>query len=328
MKTQTENRKATLYAVLFITATALLLITGYVGIREHEKNKELTAWYEQEQLKTQQQEQQYSEEFAEIESNLSEITAHELVLRNSIRNPEAEVPLNQKERIQNEILLIQSLLDQNNALIDDLNNQVGSRDKQLISYQQKVKNLEKRVEQYKGEIEKYFLENEELRVDLNQTRAQKEELDKTVADQGVQLNQQQSSLDLQSETIATMDKEQNTVYVAVGDLKELKETGLVVNEGGILGVGSTQKINSPVDKSQFVSVDKREYTLIPVYSKKADLIPAHDPSSYELVTYEEGVKWIKITDPDKFWDGSAYLVVATRDGVKLGSEESEEANNH
>lgn len=323
MKTQTENRKATLYATLFIVATALLLITGYVGIREHEKNKELTAWYENEESKMQ---AEFSEEFAEIERNLSEITAHELVLRNSIRNPEAEVPLNQKQRIENEILLIQSLLDQNNALIDDLNNQLGSKDEKLVSYQQKVKSLEKRVVEYKAEIEKYFLENEELRVDLNQTRAQKDELDKKVADQNVQINEQQSYLDLQTETISSMDQQQNTVYVAVGDLKELKENGVIITDGGILGMGSTQKISSPVDKSQFTSVDKREYTLIPVFSKKADLITTHDPSSYELVTYEDGIKWIQITNPDKFWDGSAYLVVATKDGVNLGF--NQEAFNH
>jgi hypothetical protein len=318
METKTENRKATLYATLFIIATALLLIIGYVGIREHQKNKELTAFYEQGNLEMQSLQAQFAGHFDEIERNLSEITAHELVLRNSIRNPEAEVPLNQKERIQNEILLIQSLLDQNNALIDELNNQLGSRDKQVIAYQQKVKNLEKRVDEYKVEIEKYFLENEELRVDLDKTRAEKDELGKQVADQGIQINTQQSNLDLQSETIATMDKNQNTVYVAIGEMKELKESGVVVNDGGILGVGSTQRINSPVDRSLFTSVDKREYTLIPIYSKKADLITTHDPASYELVTYEDGIKWIQITDPDKFWDGSAYLVVATKDGVTLG----------
>jgi len=323
METKTEKRKATLFATLFIVATALLVIAGYIGFREHEKNKELTAWYQQEETNIH---SKYAEEFAEIEHNLSEISAHELVLRNSIRNPEAEVPLNQKERIENEILLIQSLLDQNNAIIDDLNNQLGSRDKQLVSYKEQIRGYEKRVAQYKTDLEAYMLENEELRVDLTQTRAQKDELDKTVATQTAQISEQQTNIEGQAQTIAEMDRQQNEVYVAVGDLKSLKENGVVVNEGGVLGMGTTPILHTPADKSHFTTVDKREYTLIPVFSKKAEVITTHDPSSYELVTYEDGVKWIKITDPDKFWDGSAYLVVATREGANLGQNQQEAFN--
>ena len=325
METKTENRKATLYAALFIVSTALLLLVGFVGVREHQKNQELEAMAEQYQKDEIALQQQYADEYAEIERNLNEITAHELVLRNSIRNPETEVPMDQKQRIQNEILLIQSLLDQNNAIIDDLNNQIGSRDSQLASYKKQIRGLEKRIDEYKAEVEKYFLENEELRVDLTQTRTEKDELAKTVDNQTIQLTEQQNNMAAQSATIADMDKTQNTVYIAVGDLKELKESGLVVNEGGVLGVGSTQQLSTPVDRSQFVPVDKREYTTIPVFSKKAELITPHDPSSYEIVTYEDGVKWIQITNPDKFWDGSDYLVVATRDGVHLSSEKTEEA---
>lgn len=315
METRQENKRATIYGVLFIMTVVLLVITGYVGYQQYERNEELVTKFNQEELKLK---NEFSDEFRKIELNLSEISAHELVLRNSIRNPQTEVPFEQSKRIENEILLIQSLLDQNNAMIEQLQKDLGTSDEKLIAYQKRISGLEQKIVQYKQDLEAYLLENEELKVNLAQTEKEKNDLNTTVIDQNTQLADQEITLTSQNAKIAEMDLEKNTVYFIVGREEELEESGIVVNDGSFLGIGMGQKMSLPADKTKFTCVDKREYTMIPVYSKKVTLITEHDPSSYELVTSSDIIKWIKITDVDKFWDGSDYLVVATKEGVDLG----------
>lgn len=303
-----------LFAVLFITTAILLLITSYVGYRQFELNEKLVADFKKEEFRLK---NEFADEFNKIELNLSEISAHELVLRNSIRNPESEVPFQQSQRIQNEILLIQSLLDQNNAMIAQLQKDLGSSDEKLIAYQKRIRGLEQKIAQYQEDLDAYFLENEELKVNLTQTETERDILNSVVAEQHVQLADKENTVASQTAKIAEMDLESNLVYIVVGEEDDLKENGIVVNDGSFLGIAMGQKMSLPADKSKFTPVDKREYTLVPVFCKKITFITEHDPSSYELVTSDGSIKWIKITDVNKFWDGSDYLVVATREGADL-----------
>lgn len=314
METKQENKKATVFAILFVTSTILLIITGYAGYMQYERNEDLVAKFTKEEFLMR---SQFAEEFAQIEENLTEISAHELVLRNSIRNPETEVPFQQSTRIQNEILLIQSLLDQNNAMILQLQKDLGTKDEQLLSYQSRVRSLEKKIAQYQEDLDSYFLENEELKVDLAQTETERQVLSSVVTEQSIQLADQEENLTAKSEKIDELDREKNTVYFVVGEMDDLKEKGIIQPDASFLGIGMSQQISLPADKTKFTSVDKRDYTLIPVFTKKLSLITTHDPSSYEYVISDGTIKWIKINDVNKFWDGSDYLIVATRDGIDL-----------
>jgi hypothetical protein len=49
---------------------------------------------------------------------------------------------------------------------------------------------------------------------------------------------------------------------------------------------------------------------VPLFAKKAKLVTTHPNESYNLVKNQEGVvEKIDITDPEKFWSASKYLVI-------------------
>jgi len=54
-------------------------------------------------------------------------------------------------------------------------------------------------------------------------------------------------------------------------------------------------------------------TEIPVESKRFEIITDQDPSSYSLVYENDKVNSSKITNPEKFWGKSKYLVVVVRE---------------
>ena len=114
--------------------------------------------------------------------------------------------------------------------------------------------------------------------------------------------------------ITDMDSKIHTAYYTAGTSTELKEREILVKEGGLLGIGSVDQFSGKVDNSQFTSVDIRKVNAIPLNSKKVELVTDHPQGSYELVMNEDEkqVDKLVITDPDKFWASSKYLVLVKK----------------
>lgn len=114
-----------------------------------------------------------------------------------------------------------------------------------------------------------------------------------------------------TEEIITMDEEAHVVNYIVGEAKELKSQGIITKEGGVLGLGSSKKMNvSNIDQTLFTTVDQRDLNSIPLYSKKAKLITNHPEGSYEFEAGENGtVQALNITDRQRFWQAGPYLVI-------------------
>ena len=62
------------------------------------------------------------------------------------------------------------------------------------------------------------------------------------------------------------------------------------------------------EQGYFTTADKRTLTSIPTHAKKAKILTNQPASSYEIVE-ENSTKTIIITNPDKFWSLSNYLVI-------------------
>ena len=68
-------------------------------------------------------------------------------------------------------------------------------------------------------------------------------------------------------------------------------------------------VSSQAQKADFINIDIRETTAIPVNSKKAKLLSVHPADSYTLEAGEDGILVLKITDVTAFWKQTKYLVV-------------------
>jgi hypothetical protein len=93
----------------------------------------------------------------------------------------------------------------------------------------------------------------------------------------------------------------------VGTSKELKDNKVITKEGGVIGIGSTKKINtSDLNLSYFKEIDITQQSEIPINGKKAKLATSHPAGSYR---FEGEVEKLVIVDPAQFWSVSKYLVV-------------------
>jgi galactitol-specific phosphotransferase system IIB component len=98
----------------------------------------------------------------------------------------------------------------------------------------------------------------------------------------------------------------------VGTYKQLKTKNVVEKEGGIAGLGSSEKLKSDFNQEYFTKVDITKVQNIPLHTKKAELITAHPIGSYEFEKNDKKVITnLIITDPEKFWEASKYLIVMT-----------------
>jgi hypothetical protein len=123
------------------------------------------------------------------------------------------------------------------------------------------------------------------------------------------LSAQREELDVLNEDLDAQEKEMRTKYVYAATSKELKERNIMTKEGGFLGIGATKKLSSDFDTSVFQAIDMQETHRIPVSSKKASLLTRHPEGSYVFNEDGKETESLEITDPERFWEHSKYLVV-------------------
>ena len=82
---------------------------------------------------------------------------------------------------------------------------------------------------------------------------------------------------------------------------------MVTNEGLFKGL----KIGDNFDKNYFTKIDLREVTSIKLNVKSLRILSAHPENSYKLIQNDNTIESIEITDPEKFWERSKFLVMLT-----------------
>jgi hypothetical protein len=105
------------------------------------------------------------------------------------------------------------------------------------------------------------------------------------------------------------EKESRKIFYLVGSKAELQRARAVQKKGGFLGVGGNLKLSDKLDEMYFQGGD---YAIIKEISlgntQKVNLITTHPSGSYLLLD-TPGERYLKITNPEKFWSTSKFLVV-------------------
>ncbi len=307
----TENIKSasgTIKNIIIAAACVAIVGLGYAAFDQYSKNKDL-----EQQVHTL---DKYNSEalngFAKIEHNLMSIREREGTIVSDL-NAEGMQEENSQQRIANEIKAIESLIDENKALISQLKLTVGDKDKQIGQFSTSIKQLEGRIKKYREEADK-------LQASLKYANAKGDSLGQEVAKRDFDIDVKTQVIDVQANhlnamttEIRKMDFEKREAFFVVGTFDDLKERNVLERQGGVLGLGSTKVLKENFDRDQFIKIDKQNFETIPVFSKNAEIVSNHDKDSYELVLGKgDMVEYIKILDPDKFWENTRYLVVVTR----------------
>lgn len=233
-------------------------------------------------------------EVNEIESNLATIETKQSNIAMTSAN--SELKGSQVNRIKENIAAINALMEENKEKIASLNKKLKSSgaksaafEKMLASLNAQLADKDRELVGLNEKLAGLNVQVEQLTTDVGTLTTLKEENTRTIEDQ---------------------TKKLHTAYFTMGTSKELREKQVVSKEGGFLGIGRTDVMKENFNNEAFQTIDITQTQTIPIEAKDAKLLTVHPSDSYTL--QHEGkdvVSSLVITDPDKFWKTSKYLVV-------------------
>jgi hypothetical protein len=234
--------------------------------------------------------------FNEVESNLDSVAIRQHLISVNTEQ-KGELKTNQKTRLNEEIAAINNLMEQNRAKIVELS-------RKLKGSAHKNTELEKMIVTINNQLTQKNIELVALNEKLNSLNAQVAQLSTSVT----VLTEEGNA---KSQTIAEDTKALHTAYYVIGKSNDLKDAKIIDRKGGLLGIGRTSKLNADYDNSKFTRIDYTQTGTIAVNSEMK-MITSHPSDSYTLdkdAKDKDMVKNIVITNPERFWSASKYLVV-------------------
>lgn len=201
-----------------------------------------------------------------------------------------------RENIRENMTFIQETMEENRRKIEELENKLSSSTINSSKLKETISNLTLQLNAKTAELEAL--------------RAQLAEKDVMIAELGTAVNtlkDENAQVKLQKDEVEQIAKNQdsqlNTAWYVFGTSKELKEQG-ILQKGEVL--------KGDYNKEYFTKIDIRKVNVISLESKSASLLTNHPAGSYTLLKDSKGEYTLRITDAQKFWSVSKYLVVKVK----------------
>ncbi len=279
-----------------LIAVALLMIM--VSCKSDITKNNETAVYQRDSLlgvieKSETSVNEYISYFNEVERNLDSVAARQRII--ILSTNKKDIKSSQKSRIVAEIAAINKLMYANNVKIKELSRKFKASDS-------KNTELEKTIGILNNQLAIKYMEL----LDLNETL---ESLNGEVAEYKITVDTLMIRNSQLTESVESKTNELHTAYYIVGNSADLQKWNLVDKQGGFLGIGQTAKLSNNLDMNMFTKIDYTQTTTIPINSKGVRVVTTHPTGSFTLNKNGRTVESITITDPEKFWSTSKYLVI-------------------
>ena len=230
----------------------------------------------------------------EIQEGFRQINEAEGRITLANGNPEAS---SYRESVRDNMHFIQETMQQN-------------RDK-IAQLKQRLKTSSVNVEKLSKTVENLQMQLDNQTQHVQELMAQLADKDILIAEQGEQINTLTEDVNVlkqenekKQETIQSQDKDLHTAWFVFGTKAELKEQK-ILQKGDVLR-------SSDFNKDYFTRIDTRIDKEIKLYSKSAELLTSHPADSYRLERDKKKEYTLRITNPEKFWSASKYLVIQVK----------------
>jgi hypothetical protein len=233
--------------------------------------------------------------FDEVEANLDTITQKQDALEQDSMQL-IEVKGDQRERINDNIMIINRKLERNRKLIADLREENQLKDNRIAALQNLVSRLNQKVENKEAELVPLKVQLDEKQQNLETLKLQVDTLVAKAAPKEMKLKEKIEKL--------------YTAYYVVDTFKKLRFNGILDTRGGFLGIGKNEMLKQDFKTDGFTKINIEETTSIPLNCKEANIITNHPSDSYVFIRENDTLRSLDIKDFDKFWGASKYLVIA------------------
>ncbi len=199
--------------------------------------------------------------------------------------------------LQKDINFINETLQKNKQRIDEL-------EEKLSKSQSYSKQLKTMVEKLKAELQEKNKQIIALQEELAQKNIHIDELDKSVQQLTANVGELNATKAANEKLISEQESTLNSVWYAIGTKSELKEMKILDGKKVLSDKGANM--------SYFTKADKRKLETVETHEKSAKLLTTHPEGSYKLQRNSDKKYVLTITDADKFWSVSKYLVIQVR----------------
>jgi uncharacterized coiled-coil protein SlyX len=239
--------------------------------------------------------------FDEIEKNLTFVREK----RGQLTLATTEGNKTYKELLVEDIRLMNEMLVQSSKKIDELDKKLKASGFEIKSFKNKIAELNNNIIEQDNNIK-------QLTAELEKRDYKIAEMDNQITVMQTNISSKSDTISIKSQIIEEKDNELNKAYYVAGTKKELLEKGVIMREGGFLGLGKDKDLKDDPNEKYFSELDQRTTQALPIHAKKAHLITEHPDSSYKFILENDQVAYLQIEDPSEFWKLSRYLVVETR----------------
>lgn len=165
--------------------------------------------------------------------------------------------------------------------------------------------LVKTINQLKQHIASQDEKIAQLEKSLSDAQGQIETLNTQVAETQEQVRVETEAKEVAQQQAVNAENVANLCFYAIGTNKELKQNKILEKKF----LGATKVLQGDFNSSYFTKADKRTFTSLRTNSKKVEIKSNMPADSYTITENADGTKTINVTNPQKFWSRTPYLVV-------------------
>ena len=279
---------------LMLVALSSLLLVG-CGQQKANKDTEMTALRDSLNQIISQKDNEIDgmmETFNDIEAGFREIDAAEGRVALARQGEGA----NAQERIRENMEFIKDAMARNKELINKLRQQLRESTIKGNALKTTIENMMKQIEEKDKKIQALIEELDAKDIHISR-------LDEEVANLNTNVSNLTEETNQKTQTINTQDKQLNTAWFVFGTKSELKQQH-ILEDGKVLQANFNQNYFTKID----IRVDKE----IKLYSRSAKMMTSHPAGSYTLDRDANKQYILRISDPQKFWSTSKYLVILVK----------------
>lgn len=232
--------------------------------------------------------------FNEVQEGFAQINDAEGRVNMMAQNAEGN---RNADNIRENMEFIQSTIASNREKIAELEKKLSVSSLNTTKLKETIQNLTQQLEAKNTELE-------ELRTELMKKDVQIATLNADVSILTSENEIVKSQRDASRQLAKNQDAQLNTAWYVIGNKKELKAKKI-----GYDMDGKDVLKDENFDKSYFTQIDIRQVLVIPTSHKEPYILTNHPKDSYKWDTDTKGLKTLKITNPEKFWSLSKYLVI-------------------
>lgn len=221
----------------------------------------------------------------DIQANLDEIKKKEKIISKDTAGGDVG---GRKEQITNDIQSIYDMMVKNKQRLAAAKKNLKESNLQITSMQTTIDNLTAELSEKEYEITQLKDDLQKMNLELS----------------NLTMNYTESLQESDAKTAVI-----NTAYYAFGTSKELIKQGVLTKEGGVIGIGKTQKLSNTMNTQYFTKVDISVTKEITLGAKKAKVVSTHPADSYKFEGEDGRADKLVILDADKFWSVSKYCVI-------------------